>query len=67
MTAPAVIRNGLGDIELTFEAMDLTADDGLSLIADGTEPDSSSEQALALLASWAATQANSRRADARAT
>lgn len=57
----------VGDIELTFEAMDLTADDGLSLIAYGTEPGSSSEQAIALLASWAATGTNSRRADARTT
>lgn len=57
----------VGDIELTFEAMDLTADDGLALVAYGTEPGSSSEQALALLASWAASGANSGRADARSS
>lgn len=45
----------VGEIELTFEAMDLTADDGLTLVAYGTEPDSASEQAMALLANWAAT------------
>lgn len=51
----------IGKIELTFEAMDLTADDGLTLVAYGAEPDSTSEQALALLAS----QAPSRHATAR--
>jgi len=46
----------VGEIELTFEAIKLAADDGLTLVAYGTERDSPSEQALALLAIWAATQ-----------
>lgn len=52
----------VGDVELTFEAMDLTADEGLSLVAYGTEPDSPSEHAIALLASWAATQERTQQA-----
>ncbi len=45
----------VGDLHLTFEAMDLPADPGLSLIVYSAEPDSSSEDGLRLLASWAAT------------
>jgi len=44
----------VGDLELTFEAMDLSADTGLTLFAYTAEPGSKSEQALQLLGSWAA-------------
>ena len=55
----------VGDLHLTFEAMDLPADPGLSLIVYGTEPGSASEDALKLLASWSA--ASDREASDRAT
>ena len=45
----------VGNLHLTFEAMELPADPGLSLIVYGAEPGSTSEDALRLLASWEAT------------
>ena len=45
----------VGELHLSFEAMDLPADPGLSLIVYSAEPGSSSEDGLRLLASWAAT------------
>jgi transcriptional regulator with XRE-family HTH domain len=45
----------VGDIHLSFEAMDLPADPGLSLIVYSAEAGSPSADALNLLASWAAT------------
>jgi len=45
----------VGDLHLTFEAMDLPADPGLSLVVYSAEPGSVSEDGLNLLASWAAT------------
>jgi transcriptional regulator with XRE-family HTH domain len=47
----------VGDLELTYEAMDLSADTGLTMFAYTAEPGSNSEQALTLLGSWAATMA----------
>lgn len=44
----------VGDLDLTFEALDLPADTGQALIVYGTEPGSASEASLRLLASWAA-------------
>ena len=44
----------VGALTLTFEAMELPADPGQALIVYGTEPGSPSEDALRLLASWAA-------------
>ena len=44
----------VGDLELTYEAMDLSADSGLTLFAYTAEPGSKSKQALQLLGSWAA-------------
>ncbi|MFI1916545.1 helix-turn-helix domain-containing protein [Nocardia sp. NPDC020380] len=41
----------VGDLHLTYESLDLPADD-LILIAYGTQPGSDSEDALRLLASW---------------
>jgi transcriptional regulator with XRE-family HTH domain len=46
----------VGDLDLAFEAMDLSADTGLTLTAYTAEPNSPSADGLALLASWAATQ-----------
>jgi transcriptional regulator with XRE-family HTH domain len=45
----------VGDLELTYEAMELSADTGLTLFVYTAEPGSKSEQALKLLASWSAT------------
>jgi transcriptional regulator with XRE-family HTH domain len=47
----------VGDLSLTFEAMQLTADPGLTLLTYSAEPETASHDALQLLASWAATQA----------
>ena len=46
----------VGDLSMTFEAMELTADPGLTLLAYSAEPGSPTQDALNLLASWAATQ-----------
>lgn len=45
----------VGDLTLTYESMDLTADHGLRLNAYSAEPGSADHDALGLLASWAAT------------
>jgi hypothetical protein len=45
----------VGDLSLTFEALDLAADTGLRISAYTADPGSPSEDALNLLASWAAT------------
>jgi transcriptional regulator with XRE-family HTH domain len=45
----------VGDLDLTYEAMELAADPGLSIHVYTAEPASSSADALNLLASWAAT------------
>jgi transcriptional regulator with XRE-family HTH domain len=45
----------VGDLHLTFEAMELPADPGLALVVYSAEPGSPSADALHLLASWAAT------------
>ena len=47
----------VGDLELTYEAMALSADTGLTMFAYTAEPGTKSEQALQLLGSWAATPA----------
>lgn len=47
----------VGDLDLTFEMMELAADPGLNLLTYSAEPGSKSEQALSLLASWSATPA----------
>ena len=44
-----------GDLELNYEVMELSADDGLRLAIFTAEPGSRSEEGLNLLASWAAT------------
>ena len=45
----------VGDLTLTYDALDLAADPELRISAYTAEPGSSSEDALRLLASWAAT------------
>jgi transcriptional regulator with XRE-family HTH domain len=45
----------VGDLSLAFEAMPLPADAGLTLTAYSAEPGSASQDALRLLATWAAT------------
>ncbi len=45
----------VGELELSYEVMELSADTGLRLAIFTAEPGSRSEQALDLLASWAAT------------
>ncbi|ASU58228.1 helix-turn-helix transcriptional regulator [Nocardiopsis dassonvillei] len=50
----------VGRLELGFEAMELTADPGLSLFAYSAEPGSSSAEGLDLLASWAVTSERER-------
>jgi hypothetical protein len=44
-----------GDLTLTFEALDLAADSGLRISAYTAEPGTPSDDALKVLASWAAT------------
>ena len=44
----------VGDLDLGFEAFDLAADDGLTMIVYDAEPQSRTAEALSLLASWAA-------------
>ena len=45
----------VGDLTLTYEALDLAADQGLRISAYSAEPGTPSDDALKLLASWAAT------------
>jgi hypothetical protein len=45
----------VGDLTLTYEALDLAADDGLRISACTAEPGTLFDDALKLLASWAAT------------
>jgi transcriptional regulator with XRE-family HTH domain len=45
----------VGHLDLSYESMELSADDGLSIAIFTAEPGSASEQALDLLASWTAT------------
>jgi transcriptional regulator with XRE-family HTH domain len=45
----------VGELELRYETMELSADDGLSIAVFTAEPGSAAQQALDLLASWTAT------------
>ncbi len=45
-----------GDLTLTYDALELPAGPGQTIVAYTAEPGSPSEQALNLLASWAAAQ-----------
>jgi transcriptional regulator with XRE-family HTH domain len=57
----------VGDLELEYEAFELPADPGLSLSTFTAAPGSSSEDALKLLASWAATGGDQRVPDLNTT
>ena len=46
----------VGDVDLFWEALDLVADNGLTIIAYGAEPGSVSAERLQLLAAWTAPQ-----------
>lgn len=46
----------VGDLELAYESVDMISEPGLTLTIYAAEPSSPSEHALALLASWAATE-----------
>jgi hypothetical protein len=45
----------VGDLDLNYEGLNLTADRGLPLLAYTAEPGSPSHERLQLLTSWAAT------------
>lgn len=45
----------VGDLDLTYEGMELASDRGLLLLAYTARPDSASQDGLQLLANWAAT------------
>jgi hypothetical protein len=45
----------VGDLDLTFEAMDLTSDPGVQLLAFSVTPGTPSHDGLLLLANWAET------------
>jgi hypothetical protein len=47
----------VGELELSFNQLELTADPGLTVVVSTAEPGSRSAEALTLLASWAATEA----------
>ncbi|MBG6218418.1 transcriptional regulator with XRE-family HTH domain [Arthrobacter sp. CAN_A6] len=57
----------VGDLDLHFEAMDLSADRGLQLIAYSAPPGSHTVDALKLLASWTATSDTARQREATPT
>jgi transcriptional regulator with XRE-family HTH domain len=57
----------IGDLELTYEAMEFPSDPGLTMFVYTAEPGSASEDALKLLASWAATQDQADRLGAAST
>ena len=46
----------VGDLELSYEVMELPADAGLNISVYSAEPGSAAQQALDLLASWTATE-----------
>jgi hypothetical protein len=52
----------VGDLELTYEMMELSADPGLSILIYSVEPGTRSDEALGLLGSWAATLEQEERA-----
>jgi transcriptional regulator with XRE-family HTH domain len=59
-SATKLIRHPVvGDIEVTGQALNVSAEQGLTIIAYTVEPASQSSEALRVLASWAATEAAS--------
>ena len=61
----AVTHPLVGDVDLSFEALDVSTERGLQLIAFTAQPGSASEEALRLLASWAASEAATTSGDRR--
>ncbi|MCW3493338.1 helix-turn-helix transcriptional regulator [Microbacterium sp. SSM24] len=53
----AVHHPVVGDLDLTFQAMDLASDRGLQMIVFSAEPGSASHERMQLLANWAETNA----------
>jgi MmyB-like transcription regulator ligand binding domain len=53
---PPIHHQIVGDLALAYESLDLRAEPGLTMTIYAAEPNSPIEHALALLASWAATQ-----------
>lgn len=51
----------VGDMELTYQGMDLSSDRGLVMLVFSAEPGSPSDERLRLLASWASTSRSGRR------
>ncbi len=51
-------HSAVGQLDLTFDGLDLTADPGLTLYVMTAEPNSTTAERLKLLGSWAATQQN---------
>ena len=50
-----------GDLDLEYDALELPADPGQTIIAYSAEPGSAAHDALGILASWAATQSQTGR------
>ncbi|PUB24877.1 helix-turn-helix protein [Promicromonospora sp. AC04] len=57
----------VGDLDLSYEAMNLTSDRGLLLLAYTAEPGSPSRDALTMLSSWAATTSVNEHSDQNTT
>jgi transcriptional regulator with XRE-family HTH domain len=57
----------VGELELSYNRIELPADPGLAIIAYTAEPGSRSAEAFSLLASWAATEEATRTADGQAS
>jgi hypothetical protein len=53
----------VGDLELAYESLDLRAEPGLTLTVYSARPSSPTAHALALLASWAATEVDQNATD----
>lgn len=63
-TGVKAVRHPLvGEVTFTYESMELVADPGLTMFVYTTEPGSKSEEAMNLLASWAATPEEETSAD----
>jgi transcriptional regulator with XRE-family HTH domain len=56
-TGTKLVRHPIvGDLDLTFDAFDISADTGLTLVVYTAQPGSTHEDALSLLSSWVTTQ-----------
>jgi len=51
----------VGEMELSFDRLEVSADPGVMIVAYTAEPGTRSAEAFALLASWAATEEGSAR------